>query len=101
MEEDQWFKEFQPHQNSNEAKHLSHKANWEIRLAEMDFIKWRSVLNEWCLFFDGASKGNPGQAGGGGIIYEPTEKIHLSYSWGLGHATNNQAEILALWQGLI
>ena len=101
MEEDQWFKEFQPHQNSNEAKHLSHKAKWEIRLAEMDFIKWRSVLNEWCLFFDGASKGNPGQAGGGGIIYQPTGKIHLSYAWGLGHATNNQAEILALWQGLI
>ena len=67
----------------------------------MDFIKWRSVLNEWCLFFDGALKGNPGKAGGGGIIFEPTGKIHLSYAWGLGHASNNQAEILALWQGLI
>ena len=80
-----------------------HKASWEIRLAEMDFIKWRSVLNEWCLFFDGASKGNPGQAGGGGggIIFEPSGKIHLSYAWGLGQASNNQAEILALWQGLI
>ena len=22
------------------------------------------------------------------------------YAWGLGHATNNQAEFLALWQGL-
>ena len=32
MEEDQWFKEFQPHLNSNEAKHWSHKASWEIRL---------------------------------------------------------------------
>ena len=59
------------------------------------------MLNEWCLFFDGASKGNPGQAGGGGIIFEPTGKIHLSYAWGLGHASNNQAEILVLWKGLI
>jgi len=99
-EEDQWIKEYQPVQNSKEVMKPPHKASWEIRLAEMDFIKWRSVLNEWCLFFDGASKGNPGKAGGGGIILEPSGKIHLSYAWGLGQASNNQAEILALWQGL-
>ena len=52
------------------------------------------------LFFDGASKGNPGQAGGGGIIFEPSGNPHLSYAWGLGHTSNNQAEYLALWQGL-
>ena len=56
--------------------------------------------DEWCLFFDGASKGNPGQAGGGGIILEPSGDCHLSYAWGLGLASNNQAEYLALWQGL-
>ena len=49
---------------------------------------------------DGASKGNPGQAGGGDIILDPSGKLHLSYAWGLGHASNNQAEFLALWQGL-
>ena len=99
-EEEQWIKEFQPNHHSIEVINSPHKSNWEIRLAEMDFIKWRSVLNEWCLFFDGASKGNPDQAGGGGIIFEPSGNLHLSYAWGLGQASNNQAELLALWQGL-
>ena len=67
---------------------------------EQEFIKWRSALDEWCLFFDGASKGNPGQAGGGGIIFDPSSTICMSYARGLGHASNNQAEYLALWQGL-
>jgi ribonuclease HI len=70
-------------------------------MEEQEFLKWRSSINEWCLFFDGVSKGNPGQAGGGGIILEPSGTIHLSYAWGLGYASNNQAEFLALWQGLI
>jgi len=100
-EEERWFKEFKPTHHSIEAINSPHKTNWEIRLAEMDFIKWRSALDEWCLFFDGASKGNPGQAGGGGNIFEPSDNLHLSYAWGLGQASNNQAEYLALWQGLI
>ena len=83
-----------------EASNPPQKLNWEIRLDEQEFIKWRSALDEWCLFFDGASKGNPGQAGGGGIIIDPSGKLHLSYAWGLGHTSNNQAEFLALWQGL-
>ena len=83
-----------------EASNPPQKLNWEIRLDEQEFIKWRSAFDEWCLFFDGASKGNPGQAGGGGIIIDPSSKLHLSYAWGLGHASNNQAEFLALWQGL-
>ena len=30
----------------------------------------------------------------------PSSTLHLSYAWGLGYASNNQAEYLALWQGL-
>jgi ribonuclease HI len=69
-------------------------------LEEQAFLQWRSSLKEWSLFFDGASKGNPGQAGGGGVILDPSGKIHKEYAWGLGHASNNHAEFLALWQGL-
>ena len=68
-------------------------------MEEREFLKWRSSLKEWCLFFDGASKGNLGQAGGGGVI-DPSGKIHKAYAWGLGHASNNQVEFLSLWQGL-
>ena len=69
-------------------------------MPEQEFLKWRSTLDEWWLLFDGASKGNPGRAGGGGILLEPNGSIKLSFAWGLGFASNNQVEFLALWQGL-
>ena len=87
-------------QHSNIATNPPQKGRWEIRLEEQEFIKWRSALEDWCLFFDGASKGNPGPAGGGGIILDPSGTPCVSYAWGLGHASTNQAEYLALWQGL-
>jgi ribonuclease HI len=99
-EEENWIKEFITNNSGNTLIPLTPIRSWEIRLEEQEFLLWRETLNEWCLFFDGASKGNPGQAGGGGIILDPSGIIHTVYAWGLGHATNNQAEFLALWQGL-
>ena len=98
LEEDRWLRVFNLNQQTIEAIKPPQKTNWEIRLNEQEFIKWRSALDEWCLFFDGASKGNPGQAGGGGIIIEPSGNLYMSYAWGLGYASNNQAEFLVLWQ---
>jgi ribonuclease HI len=42
-----------------------------------------------------------GVTGGGGVIFDPAEFRELVYSWGLGEETNNIAEALSLWQGLI
>lgn len=39
-------------------------------------------------------------AGAGGIIYDLGGTRELSYEWGLGKATNNQAEASALLQGI-
>jgi len=75
-------------------------SNWEIRLEEQEFIKWRSALNEHCLFFYGASKGNPGFAGGGGVLLSPDGSEVIRFAWGLGKESNNRVEALALWQGL-
>ena len=61
---------------------------------------WRSSLKENTLFFDGASKGNPGRAGGGGILLSNENFVLANYAWGLGTMSNNMAEALALWQGL-
>ena len=44
------------------------------------------------LFFDGASKGKSRVSSTGGVIFFPDSLIHLSFSWGLGTMTNNQAE---------
>ena len=52
------------------------------------------------MFFDGAVKGNPGKAEGGGIIRWPSDQIISHFAWGLGLTSNNQAEAMALLQGL-
>ena len=41
-----------------------------------------------------------GEARAGRIIYDPGGNIVLTYAWGLGHITNNEAEWLAFLFGL-
>ena len=41
------------------------------------------------IFFDGASKGNPGILGAGGLVFSPNRLTKLSFSWGLGTMSNN------------
>ena len=55
---------------------------------------------EWCLMVDGASRGNPGEAGCGAVIYdEHGEILKELYSY-LGSSTNNVAEYRGLLMGL-
>ena len=52
------------------------------------------------LNFDGASKGNPGEAGFGGIFRDSNKQARWIFAdWG-GEMTNNEAEFWALHQGL-
>ena len=64
------------------------------------FENWLKERKIFKLFFDGASKGNPGRAGGGGVIINPRGKAEIEYSWSIGHESNNMAEAYGLWQGL-
>jgi ribonuclease HI len=73
---------------------------WEIRAGKNEFDKWKKERTDFILSFDGASKGNPGQAGGGGLIVKPNTEVMVRYAIGLGIATNNHVEAMALWQGL-
>ena len=52
------------------------------------------------LNFDGASKGNPGEAGFGGIFRDHQGRPLLIYYGSIGWDTNNSAELEGLWQGL-
>lgn len=52
------------------------------------------------LEFDGASKGNPGQAGAGAILRSPEGGVIARIREGLGIATNNVAEYRALILGM-
>jgi len=69
-------------------------------MEEQEFEEWKRKENKYIFFFNGASKGNPGVAGGGGILVGPNGLPGISFAWGLGIETNNKAEALALWQGL-
>jgi ribonuclease HI len=55
------------------------------------------ILN---LFFDGASRGNPGAERRGGVICNPGGSIVISYAWGLGTHTNNEAKPFSLYAGI-
>lgn len=73
---------------------------WQIRKTEADFQDWFKSQASYFLFFDGASKGNPGKAGAGDVVLNLTGKKIHSFAWGLGHMTSTQAEALTLLQGL-
>ena len=70
--------------------------SWKIRESEAAFQNWWKIQNTTSIFFDGASKGNPGAAGAGGVIYFADNLRKVHFCWGLGISTNNQAELLAL-----
>lgn len=53
------------------------------------------------LNFDGASRGNPGMAGIGGIIRNNAREIQHIYNRALGEETNNEMEFAAMEHGLI
>ena len=42
---------------------------WKIRISIIDFEKWRKSQNKNCLFFDGASRSNPGEERVRGVLY--------------------------------
>lgn len=55
---------------------------------------------EWRLMVDGASRGNPGEAGCGAVIYDDRGETVRELSRYLGRATNNVAEYMGLLMGL-
>jgi ribonuclease HI len=63
-----------------------------------------SIMSEsekpWVVMFDGAARGNPGQAGCGAAICDENGAVVKELSRYLGHTTNNVAEYEALLMGL-
>jgi ribonuclease HI len=55
---------------------------------------------QWTIYCDGASRGNPGPAGAGAVVVDPTGNLRIEDYKFLGTATNNVAEYEALLLGL-
>ena len=92
-----WFHNLDPSLLTRIKNSTKQHTPREIRLEELEFIKWRSSMEKHVLHVDGALKGNPGNSGSGGVLLDSSGKIVLKFAWGLGHNTNNIAEILAIW----
>ncbi|GLJ15802.1 hypothetical protein SUGI_0260510 [Cryptomeria japonica] len=64
-------------------------------------IRWKAPLEGWLkLNFDGACRGNPGVFGFGVVIRNGDGELVLGSYGSLGVATNNEAKIWALLEGL-
>lgn len=57
----------------------------------------------YSLYFDGASKGNPGPSGCGGILIDHNGRRNqsITYTNYLGNETNNYAEYMGLYYGMM
>ena len=70
--ESNWLQNFNFSANTDLAK--KHLENWEIRFDKSQFENWMKERKIFKLFSDGASKGNPGMAGGGKGCHFPIRK---------------------------
>ena len=94
--------------NSQASKHETTLQNGpEMILKKTTTEETRIALSPVYLHFDGASRGNPGQSGGGFVIsksitpdLQPDEQIYLKAVYLGEKLTNNQAEYMALIAGL-
>ncbi|KAL2235277.1 UNVERIFIED_CONTAM: putative ribonuclease H protein [Sesamum indicum] len=67
----------------------------------MSIVKWIKPDREWLkLNMDGASKGNPGVAGAGGIIRNYLGQTVFVFQEHLGLMTNTAAELNAIYRGV-
>eukprot|EP00253_Pinus_taeda_P017519 PITA_17519 len=105
-----WSQEDLPSNNKEQAIWN----NWQLQITTptsaqgTSVTKRKNTLTNWTpppkntylLNFDGASKGNPGITGYGGVIRN-SQGIPLKFYFGsIGWNTNNAAELEGLWQGL-
>lgn len=58
------------------------------------------MKKSWTLYVDGAARGNPGPAGAGAVLLNPTGDLLGEFCEYLGETTNNVAEYRALLLGL-
>lgn len=66
------------------------------------FIRWKYPGLGWVrLNTDGASKGNPGKAGAGGLIRGHRGEVFEMFAANCGECSNTRAELLAVMRGLI
>jgi len=67
---------------------------------EDEECKYEKEENQYMLYFDGCSKGNPGRGGAGAVLYKDGQEIWGSSQMLGKNVTNNVAEYSGLIMGL-
>lgn len=71
------------------------------RVQRISLVRWSlPPHSKFKLNTDGASRGNPGVAGGGGVLRDHNGSMLLAYAFNYGVTTNFAAEFLAIFDGL-
>ncbi|XP_042969076.1 uncharacterized protein LOC122301760 [Carya illinoinensis] len=72
-----------------------------VKRKEIHFVRWVKPAVGWFkLNVDGSSLGNPGRMGAGGTIRDEKGNLTWAFAKDLGHGSNNEAELIALFYGL-
>lgn len=80
---------------------LMHKVYRSENKNKRDNIVWRFLEYDWIkVNFDGAAKGNPGKAGGGGVIRNAQGFFIASFASPFGIQNNHVVEALAMLKSL-
>ncbi len=95
-EERRWLHPLEPYPRKSLLTPQTTNLEWRRRDPEDSFTNWWRSKNLTTIFFDGASKGNPGIVGAGGVIYSSDGSSRECFCGGLGQKSNNQAEIFGL-----
>ena len=67
-----------------------------------NLVKWGRLEIGWMkLNTNGSSLGNPGIAGGGGVIWDWSRRWAVGFSKKIGIATSLLAKLWAIWDGLM
>jgi len=65
------------------------------------WVRWEPPPRGWMVLnTDGAAKGNPGQAGAGGVLRGENSEWIIGFSEGLGYCSSVRAELRAVLRGL-
>ena len=75
-----WSKDFLEESSSLQSKISPHSFSWDLRLSSFDLKSWLREKNSYAFFFDGASEGNPGEAGVGGILLDPGGHVEHTFA---------------------
>ena len=70
--------------SSPQSKNFYFTQPWEIKKNSDDLFQWIQEKNSYSLFFDGSSRGNPWEAGVGGVILDPRGKMIRTFCMGDG-----------------